>query len=195
MRTKVYVSADWKEPFDKHSSDKEVVNRIRQWGYDSRYGVDITCTDNVHNSVTNDDDCRRCDIKNECRSQILKSDIIVFVVGDKTATKNAGPCDGRYCSPAYSGEEKKYCNRNFLLDPIDTWKDMSYLEFEISTAVLFRKPILIVYNSVYHQESWIPSWYTKLCKYNPVKELGDFPFWTDAGHTKDNYRDIGARLK
>jgi len=195
MSKKVYVSADWKEPFDSHSWDKEVVDRIRQWGKDSRYGIEIVCTDNVHNSVTNNNDCRRCDIKNECRSQIIKSDIIIFVIGDKTATKNAGPCDGFYCSPAYSGAEKKICNRNYLLEPIYSWKDMSYLELEITTAVLNNKPIIIVYNSVKHQNSWIPSWYTKLCKDYNVRPIGDFPFWLDPAHTHDNYRNIGVYLK
>lgn len=52
MSKRVFVSADWKEPFDSHSWDKEVVDRIRKWKDDSRYGVDLICTDDVHNSVT-----------------------------------------------------------------------------------------------------------------------------------------------
>lgn len=194
MSKRVFVSADWREPFDSHSWDKEVVDRIRKWKSDPRYGIDIICTDDVHDSVTNNPDCRRCDIKVECGDCIKKSSVVVFVVGDKTASKNAGPCDGFSCAPAYSGSQKKYCNKAYIPDSISNWKNMSYLEFEITTAVKNRKQILIVFNSVYRQEQWIPSWYKALRQYNQVNELARIPFWRDASHIQDCYQDIRRYL-
>lgn len=87
MCKKVFVSADWKEPSDKHSWDKKVVDRIRSWSKDKRYGVNFECMDDVHNSVIETEDCRRCDIKDECGNEIEKSDLVIFVVGDRTKKK------------------------------------------------------------------------------------------------------------
>ena len=190
MRKRVYVSADWREPYDTHSWDKEVVDRIRKWGEDSRYGVDLICTDDFHNSVTKNNSCRRCDINQECENQIKLSDVVIFVVGDKTATKNAGPCDGVACSPAYSGSNKSYCIKSNKWNPITDWKKMSYLEYEITVAVRNNIPIILVFNSANKRESWIPSWYDSLCDNFDVDEIVRIPFWTDSAHTKDCYQDI-----
>jgi len=198
MRKKVYVSADWKEPFDSHSWDKEVVNRIRKWNEDSRYGVELTCTDDVHNSVTEKYDCRRCEIKEECRKYISLSDVVVFVVGDNTASKKAGVCDSISCSPAYSGQQKSYCKYLFnekYANPFPKGREMSYLQYEITTAVLTRKSIVLVYNSAYKQESWIPSWYNSLLNNYNVNELCRVAFWKDSTHTRDCYQDIKSYLQ
>ena len=61
----------------------------------------MICTDDVHNSVTRKEDCRRCDIKEECGRYIKSSSVVIFVVGDNTGSKKAGGCDGVACSPAY----------------------------------------------------------------------------------------------
>lgn len=198
MRKKVYVSADWKEPFDSHSWDKEVVNRIRRWNEDSRYGVELICTDDVHNSVTKDFDCRRCEIKEECRKYISLSDVVVFVVGDNTASKKAGACDSMSCSPAYSGQPKSLCKYFFndkFANSFPRGREMSYLQYEITTAVLTRKSIVLVYNSVYKQDSWIPSWYNSLLKTYNVNELCRVAFWKDSAHTQDCYQDIKTYLQ
>lgn len=198
MSKRVFVSADWKEPFVSHSWDKEVVDRIRKWKNDSRYGIDIICTDDVHKSVTDNLDCRRCDIKEECGKFINLSSIVIFVVGDNTASKTAGACNGISCSPAYSGQNKVCC-KYFFPDNFDKlfskgWS-MSYLQYEITTAVLAKKSIVLVYNSVYKQESWIPSWYKNLLKTYSVKELCRMAFWKDKKHTKDCYQDIKLYLQ
>jgi len=190
MSKRVFVSADWKEPFDLHSWDKEVVDRIRKWKYDKRYGVDLICTDDVHNSVINNADCRRCDIKEECGRYIKCSSIVIFVVGDNTASKKAGACNGISCSPAYSGLQKKDC-KSCLPNQIFDWEEMSYLEYEITTAFLEKKKIILVFNSVYKQESWIPAWYENY----KVNELCRVAFWKDSKHTKDCYQDIKIYLQ
>lgn len=194
MSKKVFVSADWKEPFDSHSWDKEVVDRIREWKDDSRYGVDLSCTDDVHNSVTRKKDCRRCDIKEECGRYIKSSSVVIFVVGDNTGSKKAGACDGVDCAPAYSGLPKKACNSH-LSNQISNWKGMSYLEYEITTAVLEKKNIVVVFNSVYKQENWIPAWYKSLLRNYYVNELHRTAFWKDRDHTQDCYQDIKAYLQ
>lgn len=198
MSKRVFVSADWKEPFDSHSWDKEVVDRMRKWKYDSRYGVDLICTDDVHKSVTENSDCRRCDIKEECGRCIKSSSVVIFVVGDNTASKKAGACDSISCSPAYSGQQKSYCkyfyNKSFA-NPFSGGREMSYLQYEITTAVLAGKSIVLVYNSVYRQESWIPGWYKSLLRNYNVKELCRVAFWKDSSHTQDCYQDIKSYLQ
>ena len=198
MSKRVFVSADWKEPYDTHSWDKEVVDRIRKWREDARYGVDITCTDDVHKSVLDDDDCRRCEIKEECRNKIKLSSVVIFVVGDNTARKTAGGCDSISCSPAYSGLNKKFCkyylNKNFA-EPFAGGRKMSYLQYEITTAVEEKKSIILVYNAASKKDSWIPAWYNTLLKNNSgVKELCRIAFWKDSLHNKDCYQDIKEYL-
>ncbi len=192
MRKRVFVSADWKEPFDSHSWDKEVVDRIRKWKNDSRYGIDIICTDDVHKSVIENIDCCRCDIKKECEKYIKSSSVVVFVVGDNTGSKKAGICDGISCSPAYSRLQKRRC-KLFLTK--FNWMGMSYLEYEITTAILEKKDIVLVFNSVYKQESWIPTWYKNLLRNYNVKELCRIAFWKDKEHTRDCYQDIKIYLQ
>ena len=197
MSKKVFVSADWKEPYDTHSWDKEVVDRIRKWKTDSRYGVELICTDDVHKSVLYDKDCRRCEIKEECRTQIKLSSIVIFVVGDNTARKAAGACDSVACSPAYSGQDKKSCkylNKTFA-NPFYNGRKMSYLQYEITTAVEEKKKIILVFNAARKQEGWIPTWYTTLLKNNNVEELCRVAFWKDNLHTQDCYQDIKEYLQ
>lgn len=198
MSKRVFVSADWKKPFDSHSWDKEVVDRIRKWKYDNRYGVELICTDDVHDSVVKNTDCRRCDIKEECGRYIKSSSIVIFVVGDNTASKKAGACDSMLCSPAYSGQKKSFCkyffNKGFA-NPFSGGREMSYLQYEITTAVLKKKSIILVFNSVYKQESWIPAWYKNLVKNYYVNELCRVAFWKDSNHTQDCYQDIKTYLQ
>lgn len=198
MRKRVFVSADWKEPFDLHSWDKTVVDRIRKWGNDACYGIELICTDDVHNSVIENTDCRRCDIKEECGRYIKWSSVVVFVVGDNTATKKAGACDGVSCSPAYSGLQKSVCkyskNKSSAII-LSNEQKMSYLQYEITTAVSENKNIILVFNSMQKQESWIPAWYKNLLENNEVNELCRVAFWKDSAHTKDCYQDIKSYLQ
>jgi hypothetical protein len=155
MGKRVFVSADWKEPYDKSSWDKNVVDRIRRWGTNKSYGVEIDCTDDVHDSVMdNTNDCRRCEIKGECGRHINWSSIVIFVVGDKTGSKESGACDGISCSPAYSWQGKKNCK--YKTSPAEATgeggvvggNNMSYLKHEINRAALAGKSVVLVYNSM-----------------------------------------------
>ena len=197
MAKRVFVSADWKESHDMHSCDKEVVDRIRKWRDDKRYGVDIICTDEVHGSVTEKPDCRRCEIKGECGRFIDWSGIVIIVVGDNTITKSAGSCDGVSCSPAYSGQDKKGCKYKYKPSPDNPANDVldglgkSYLEYEIMKAIMSKKSIILVFNSMRKEEHWIPSLY----KQHTVNELCRFPFWKDKEHTQDCYQDMKGYLQ
>ncbi|OON90379.1 MAG: hypothetical protein ATN33_03125 [Epulopiscium sp. Nele67-Bin001] len=193
MKKKVFVSADWKEAANPHSWDKNVVDRIRKWEKDNRYAIDITCTDEVHDSVVDKEDCRRCDIKEECATEIKKSDVVIFVVGDKTGDKSAGPCDTTSCSPAYSGKAKQYCTKH-QPNIIVHGAKMSYLQYEITTAVLNNKKIIVVFNAACKRESWIPSWYKTLQANYRVNELCQVAFWKDSSQDKDCYQDIKQYL-
>lgn len=195
MSKRVFVSADWKENESNPTScDQEVVNRIYQWAKDNRRSIEIDCTDNVHNSVVDkNSSCCRCDIKKECKSHIEWSSVVIVVIGDNTAAKSAGTCDGVSCSPYKSGQNKKSCNK--IIEQIfDTSiKDecrMSYVECEIKTALAKRKTIIVVYNSFYQKESWLPS-------YLKGKAKCYVPFWKKDinGNTQDCYQDIKGYLQ
>ena len=190
----IYISSDRKEPYESHNWNREVTDRIREWSADSRYEADLICADEVYRSVIKNVNGRRCDIKRKCEDMIGKSDIVIFVVGDKTATDNAGRCNGRSCSPVYNSSEKKFCTNSSARSPFPAWKAMSYPEFEINAAVRNKLPIILVYNSESKQEGWIPAWYIKLCQVGQVNEIARLPFWRDSEHTEDRYQDIKAIL-
>ncbi|MDR0326006.1 MAG: TIR domain-containing protein [Oscillospiraceae bacterium] len=208
MGKRVFVSADWKEnESNPKSCDKNVVGRIREWADDDRRSIEIDCTDDVHSSVLDTlDDCRRCDIKRECGSHINWSSIVIFVVGDNTATKSAGACSCDECSPAYSGKEKLPCKLVWGTSSSDvrTWDGtlyknemgMSYLQYEITKAAQLGKSIIVVFNSMNKQESWIPSWYTTLLNDTSLTftEKCRVPFWKDTERKGDCYQDIKEHL-
>lgn len=82
MSKQVYISADYSED----SGDRNVVDTLNQWGTDNLHKVDfIDMSKVVSGSVSNDPDCRPCDLKQEFNQQINASSAVIFVVGDKTA--------------------------------------------------------------------------------------------------------------
>jgi len=208
MGKRVFVSADWKEDdSNPRSDDKLVVDRFRKWENDGRLSVKIDCTDDVHDSVVDNlDDCRRCDIKQECGSHINRSSTVIFVVGDKTKTKTAGVCDCDECSPV-SGNKKLPCKVVWttVSSDVHTWDGtlymnemgMSYIKYEITKAAQLGKSIILVYNSVNNMESWIPSWYKTLLNDTSLSftELCRVPFWIDERGGQDCYQDIKEYLQ
>jgi len=193
MGKRVFVSADWKEGSDFRSCDKIVVDKIRQWANDRRLSVELDCTDDVHDSVVYDPDCRRCDIKGECGRHIDRSSIVIFVVGDNTADKSSGWCNSESCSPAYSGQVKencKYKNKNSPSDDVTDGRKMSYLQYEITKAAIAGKTIILVFNSMQNEGSWIPTWYDTLRRNYKFTEQCRVPFWKNRERTQDCYQDI-----
>ena len=100
MRKQVYISADYSE----NSGDRDVIEKLHQWGSDSVHKVNfIDMSQVAKGSVSDDPDCRPCDLKKEFNAQINASSVVIFIVGDKTSSRTAGSsCDrnskGMFCS-------------------------------------------------------------------------------------------------
>lgn len=87
MSKQVYISAD----YDLSNGDRDVVNELNKWGSDDLHKVDFIDMSKVASgSVSNDDDCRICDLKAEFNRQINASSAVIFVVGDMTGARTAG---------------------------------------------------------------------------------------------------------
>ena len=180
MSKQVYISADYSENY----GDRDVVEVLNQWGTDNLHKVDFIDMSKVASgSVSKDPDCRPCDLKKEFNSQINASSAVIFVVGDKTASRTAGSS----CERA----TKEYCtctpykqNTNGLMpckvastcnpgvnDDVGNINPYSYLRHEFEQAKKKNKQIIIVYNSTRNEANWLPS-------YMKGYETYAMPFWT-----------------
>ena len=87
MRKRVYISAD----YSIDDGDRDVIEVLHSWGNDSIHKVDYVDTaEVVSGSVSNDPNCRTCDLKSEFNRQINASSCVIFIIGDKTALRTAG---------------------------------------------------------------------------------------------------------
>ena len=87
MSKRVYISADYSE----NDGDRNVVDVLHAWGTDDKHKVNYVDTAQVvSGSVSYDSDCRACDLKREFNRQINASSAVIFVIGDKTASRTAG---------------------------------------------------------------------------------------------------------
>lgn len=87
MSKQVYISADYSEG----DGDRDVVETLNKWGSDALHKVDFIDMSKVASgSVSNDPDCRICNLKKEFNKQINASSAVIFIVGDKTASRTAG---------------------------------------------------------------------------------------------------------
>lgn len=87
MSKQVYISAD----YSMYDGDRDVVEELNKWGSDNLHKVDFIDMSKVASgSVSKDSDCRICDLKREFNRQINASSAVIFVVGDKTASRTAG---------------------------------------------------------------------------------------------------------
>ena len=180
MSKQVYISADYDE-----NGDRDVVDELIKWGQDNKHKVDfIDMSNPSYGSVANDDDCRMCDLKAEFNSQINASSAVIFVVGDKTASRTAGSgCERNskewwqcYCTP-YKQNTKgiKLCKVVSASTPGENEdcgniNGYSYLRHEFEQAKKRKNTIIIVYNSTRKETSWLPSY---------MKGYEDYakPFW------------------
>lgn len=179
MSRRIYISAD----YDESDGDREVVNELNKWGQDDKHKVDFVDMASVASgSVSEDDDCRICDLKREFNKQINTSSAVIFVVGNKTANRTAGcSCERNSksfsecsCTP-YKSNRSKPCKIFWTSTPdkdddcgyINSW---SYLRHEFEQAKKKDKDIIILYNSTRYESSWLPS-------YMKDYENCAFPFW------------------
>lgn len=199
MGKRVYISAD----YSAYDGDRNVVNVLHGWSNNSRYVIDFVDTAQVvSGSVSRDPDCRACDLKAEFNRQIDISSTVIFVIGDKTASRTAGSfCrrqnEGAFCTCTPYKQNSKgtsYCKYQSLFTPgpnddLGNVNTFSYLEHEFRQARRKDKKIIIVYNSLYKQPTWLPSY------------MGDYaymaiPFWVtnDWGNRVGNYSFFKTEL-
>ena len=201
MSKRVYISADYSED----SGDRDVVDLLNNWGKDNYHKTDfVDMAKVVSGSVSNNDDCRPCDLKKEFNSQINASSAVIIVVGDKTASRTAGSSCSRAgensnvgisCTPYKQNTNgTKNCKVTSTSTPganddVGSINSYSYLRHEFEQAKKKNRTIIVIYNSLRKEKSWLP-WY--LDDYEDVAQ----PFWVkDAyGNKVGNYRFIKQEL-
>ena len=199
MSKQVYISADYNES----SGDRNVVDLLNSWGSDNKHKVDfVDMAAVISGSVAKDSDCRPCDLKQEFNRQINASSAVIFVVGDKTATRSAGSVCPRSsqgyqvssgCTPYKQNTNgTKSCKVGSTVsagDDVGSINTYSYLKHEFLQAVKRCKTIIVVYNSLQKQSTWLPSYMSEY-------EDEALPFWKkDAlGNKTGNYEFIKTAL-
>lgn len=181
MRKRVYISADYSES----NGDRDVVDELVKWGNDNIHKVDfVDMAKVVSGSVSENPDCRICDLKQEFNRQIKASSTAIFVIGDKTAMRKAGSACDRVgnvqsicsCTPYKQNTNgKKACKVEFTSKPgenddVGNINSYSYLEHEFRQAKKKNKQIIVLYNSLRKESGWLPS-------YMKGYEDSARPFW------------------
>lgn len=168
MRKQVYISADYSEDY----GDRDVVEELIRFAKDNRYSLEfIDMAQVASGSVSNNNpDCRPCDLKQEFNRQINSSSAVIFVVGDKTASRTAGSNCGRKgidywnysCTPYKQNVNgSKICKVASTIsagDNVGSINSYPYLEHEFKQAVKCGKQIIIFYNAKIKKETWLPSY-------------------------------------
>ncbi|MEF2618216.1 MAG: hypothetical protein U0M75_07930 [Lachnospiraceae bacterium] len=200
MSKRVYISADYSE----NDGDRDVINELHTWGEDNKHKVDYVDTAQVvSGSISDDEDCRPCDLKKEFNAQINVSSAVIFVVGDKTASRTAGSSckrnadgEGCDCTPykqnANGARICKIYGKTSTPGPnedVGIINSYSYLEHEFMQAKKKKRTIIVVYNSLNKQSNWLPSYMSE------YKEAAH-PFWkkNDAGKKVGDYQYIKKAL-
>lgn len=197
MSKRVYISADYAE----NDGDREIVYELTKWGRDDLHKVDFVNTAEVTNSVSSSSDCRPCDLKQEFNQKINESSTVIFIVGDKTASRTAGNTCERFkkerflcsCTPYKQNTNgKKLCKVYFTDEPGDNLGNInnySYLRHEFEQAKLKGKNIIIFYNAQIKRESWLP---TYMQEYKSEAQ----PFWIINENNKriGNYEFLKQKL-
>ena len=196
MSKQVYISADYSET----DGDREVVEELQKWGKDDLHKVDfIDMSQVASGSVSDDEDCRICDLKAEFNRQINASSAAIFVVGNKTKSRIAGSecernnkkqseCQCTLYKQNTNG--KKACkvvstSKPGADDDFGSINSLSYLRHEFEQAKKKNKTIIIVYNSQRKEANWLPT-------YMSAYEDEAHPFWTtnDKGKKGGDYSYI-----
>lgn len=195
---RVYISADYADK----SGDREVVDLLNIWGSDNKHKVEFVDTARVNSgSVSKNPDCRSCDLKLEFNRQINASSYVIVIIGDKTAQRTAGSgCERNYksqyeclCTPyKQNSNGSKFCKVGSTVsagDDVGSINSYSYIRHEFEQAKKRGKKILVLYNSIYKQPKWLPSY---MSDYEDVA----FPFWTTNafGDRVGNYQYIKRAL-
>lgn len=196
MSKQVYISADYSE----NDGDRDVVDVLNLWGRDNNHKVDFIDMSKVASgSVSNNSDCRPCDLKKEFNQQINASSAVIFVVGDMTSSRTAGNSCSRAgnnqgyssCTPYKQNANGTKSCKVFSTstpganDDVGNINSYSYLKHEFEQAKKRQKPIVIVYNSLREESKWLPSY---MADYKSAAK----PFWTknSLGQKVGDYQSI-----
>jgi len=200
MSKQVYISADYSE----NDGDRDVVDLLNRWGQDDLHKVDFIDMSKVSSgSVSLSSDCRICDLKREFNSQINASSAVIFIVGDKTATRTAGSECYRndkskivyYCTPyKHNSSGTVRCRYSSTCsvgkdEDVGCINSYSYLRHEFEQAKKKEKDIIILYNSLRCEIDWLPAYM------NDYKDRAR-PFWIyNSSYEKSgDYEYIKRRL-
>lgn len=200
MSKRVYISAD----YSNDSGDRNVVDTLNNWGSDNLHKVDfVDMAKVVTGSISNDPDCRPCDLKREFNQQINASSAVVIVIGDKTASRTAGSGCSRAtedqincsCTPYKQNTNGSKTCKVFQTystgadDDVGNINAFSYLRHEFEQAKKRNKTIIVVYNSTRKETSWLPGY---MSGYESVA----VPFWkmNDWGMKVGDYHNIKKAL-
>lgn len=200
MSKRVYISAD----YSNDSGDRNVVDTLNNWGSDNLHKVDfVDMAKVVTGSISNDPDCRPCDLKREFNQQINASSAVVIVIGDKTASRTAGSGCSRAtedqincsCTPYKQNTNGSKTCKVFQTystgadDDVGNINAFSYLRHEFEQAKKRNKIIIVVYNSTRKETSWLPGY---MSGYDSVA----VPFWkmNDRGMKVGDYHNIKEAL-
>lgn len=200
MSKRVYISADYSE----NDGDRSVVEELHKWSNDNYHKVDYVDTAQVvSGSVSNNSDCRPCDLKNEFNKQINASSAVIFIIGDKTASRTAGSSckrikedEGCSCTPyKHNSNGSTLCkiwgktSTPGPSDDVGIINAYSYLKHEFMQAQKKGKTIIIVYNSLNKQQNWLP-------EYMSGYATDAQPFWIKNiwGQSVGNYTFIKKAL-
>lgn len=167
MSKRVYISAD----YSVDSGDRDVVVELNKWGSDNLHKVDfIDMAKVTSGSVSKSADCRICDLKDEFNRQINASSAVIIVIGDKTAYRTAGSTCLRAtlsqsyctCTPYKQNTKGTQPCKKYVLpssgSDVNPVNEYSYLRHEFEQAQKRGKTIIVVYNSLYKQPAWLPSY-------------------------------------
>ena len=198
MAKRIYISSDYSEDH----GDREVVEELNRFASDHRYSLEfVDMARVVSGSVSNNPDCRPCDLKEEFNRQIRAASVAIFIVGDKTASRKAGcSCTKNQslypypmCTPyKHNTNGSKSCKLLFTPyddDNISIVNSNSYLQHEFEQALKCKKKIIIFYNSKYKMKNWLPSY---MKDYEYIAQ----PFWIENtwGNTVGNYQYLKQEL-
>lgn len=182
MEKRIYISAD----YDPINGDRDVVEELVRLANDKRCKIEFKDMAAAKSgSVSDNEDCRYCDLKEEFNRKINISSTIVFVVGDKTKTRDAGSTcklasdplfsilsilpyyiDKIECTPYKRNASGSVCCKKTASDVCDDnasedvrcINNFSFLQHEFEQAKHKGKKIVIIYNSSRKEEKWLPSY-------------------------------------
>jgi hypothetical protein len=199
---RIYISSD----YDEGNGDRAVVDEFYSWNESKRHSLEfVDLAKVVSGSVSQDSDCRICDLKEEFNRQINASSAVIFVVGDQTKYRTAGSACyrnafnnrwGCLCTPyKQNANGAKYCkiDTTYEVTPsgdVGCINGYSYLHHEFEQAKKKGKKIVVVYNSLNKQSNWLPS-------YMAGYENEAIPFWIRdaAGKKIGDYNSIKNLLE